>query len=327
MFGSVVPSPKWEVALSRTRSDDFGMPLLEIGVHHDDEAKIGVKRAREHKAKGKRAAAKVCAREALRPLTALLARRASAYFLLGNPEQAVEEHERALERDPSALESLFFVGAIHFDAHGDDVPRLERAAEAWRRFAELTEPSHPRHDVVVRMLPEVERAIQAGGVSKVKPATEPAPSPSHSAADVAGGGAASLPPVSKEMMKAIESTPRGPELDAALAKYVEQGEEALARGDGEAAAQMYRSVMPYQPKNARAQAGMAAAQLLKGAGMAERVLAVAVESDPRAVDLLADRLKQKGNAALARTIWQKLSALAPDYSAKVGLEAKMGNGR
>ena len=258
------------------------------------------------------AGARACSAEALRPVITVLSRRANSFFLVGKPDQALAEHEKALAREPQSLESLFFVGAIEYDAHGDDVARLKHAQEVWRRFLAAAAKDHPRYEVVEKMLPELDKAIAAGGVSKL-PRPAMAENPHQQPDPHAGMQGGQLPPVSPRMMEAVENTPRGPELDANLAKAVEDAEDALAKNDGVAAAALYRGVVPFQPGNSRAVAGMAASQILKGTGMADRVFAQAAR-DPKAIDELADRMKAKGNAALAKTLWTKLAQASPGYA-------------
>lgn len=293
-------------------------------------------KAREHLKAGRRAEAQACADLAAVPLVPVLARRANGYFLIGRIDDALAEHARALEIDPDALDSLYFTGALLFDTYGDDLAQLERARTAWQRFARLAPKEHPRAELVRQMLPELEQAISLGGASKL-PHLAAGPSagalPPGSALPPNHPPFAGMPadhremegpgPISPEMIQAIENTPRGPELEAALDESVRLGEEALARNDGDEASNHYRSVIAFRPSDGRVQAGMAAAQILKKSGMAKRVFLVAVSTDPSAVDALAERMKENGNLELAKTLWTRLAELNPRYAAQANLEAKI----
>jgi hypothetical protein len=83
-------------------------------------------------------------------------------------------------------------------------------------------------------------------------------------------------------------------------------------------------VVPFQPENGRAKAGMAWALVsLDKQPMAERIWGVAVGSDARAVDGLGDMLKAKGDANGAKALWSKLAGSSPDYAKAANLQAKL----
>jgi tetratricopeptide (TPR) repeat protein len=130
------------------------------------------------------------------------------------------------------------------------------------------------------------------------------------------------PALTQEMVDAIQNTERTPELEAGLAKLVEEGEEHLAKGRWDDALGVYRRVVPFQPENGRAKAGMAWALTGKGSPMADRVWGVAVGSDAAAVEKLGDTLMAKGDAKGAKALWAKLLASAPNYPNKAALQAK-----
>jgi hypothetical protein len=83
-------------------------------------------------------------------------------------------------------------------------------------------------------------------------------------------------------------------------------------------------VVPFQPDNGRAKAGMAWALVGKGSPMADRIWGVAVGSDAAAVEKLGDTLLAKGDAKGAKALWAKLLQSAPDYPNKAALQAKAG---
>lgn len=86
----------------------------------------------------------------------------------------------------------------------------------------------------------------------------------------------------------------------------------------------YRRVVPFEPENGRAKAGMAWALVgLNRQPMADRVWSVAVQADPQAVETLGDTLAKKGNAKDARALWAKLAETAPAYAEKANLQKKL----
>jgi tetratricopeptide (TPR) repeat protein len=139
-----------------------------------------------------------------------------------------------------------------------------------------------------------------------------------------GAGGDGMPALTKEMVESVQNTERTPELEAGLAKLVEQGEEHLAAGRYQEALAAYTRVVPFQPENGRAKAGMAWALMGLGRPMADRIWSVAVESDAAAVEKLGDTLQAKGDAKGAKALWTKLRASAPNYAGKASLEAKLG---
>ena len=133
-----------------------------------------------------------------------------------------------------------------------------------------------------------------------------------------------LPPLSPEVVESIKNTERTPELQQGLAKLVDEGEEHLAHQRYQEALDAYKRVVPFQPENGRAKAGMAWALVgLQRQPMADRVWSVAVEADPAAVEKLGDALASKGDKAGAKALWKKLSESSPSYAQRAGLSAKL----
>jgi tetratricopeptide (TPR) repeat protein len=126
------------------------------------------------------------------------------------------------------------------------------------------------------------------------------------------------------MVEAVQNTERTPEMEQGLAKLVEEGEEHLARGRYQEALAAYTRVVPFQPENGRAKAGMAWSLVGLGRPMADRIWSVAVGADPAAVEKLGDTLQAKGDAKGAKALWAKLLQSAPDYPNKASLQAKAG---
>ena len=162
------------------------------------------------------------------------------------------------------------------------------------------------------------------------PVATQAPPPTSSAPFASSGGSAGDPsgasarPLTQEMIDAVKNTERTPELEQGLAKLVQEGEDHLAHARYQEALDAYKRVVPFQPDNGRARAGMAWALLgLNRQPMAERVWSMAVEGDPAAVERLGDTLSSKGDVRGANALWAKLASTAPDYARKVSLNNKL----
>ncbi|HEY6106649.1 MAG TPA: hypothetical protein VIV59_11735 [Anaeromyxobacteraceae bacterium] len=119
-------------------------------------------------AKGDQAGGAFCLRQALEPSLEALSRRGNAWFLAGNPDQGVADHEEVLRRDPSRTESLYFIGAILRDSAGEDLERLRRGRQAWLELRRR-DPKSPRLAAVAEALPGLEAQIANGG-KKPEPA-------------------------------------------------------------------------------------------------------------------------------------------------------------
>src|SRR5262249_47059910 len=132
-----------------------------------------------------------------------------------------------------------------------------------------------------------------------------------------------LPAVSPEVVESIKNTERTPELQAGLAKLVEEGEDHLAHGKYQEALDAYKRVVPFQPDNGRAKAGMAWALVGLNKPTADRIWSVAVSADPAAVDKLGDTLTAKGNKASAKALWTKLASTDPAYAERAKLSKKV----
>jgi len=71
-------------------------------------------------------------------MTLALTRQGNAWYLIGNEDKAIEDHERALQIIPSSSDNLFFLGAILFEGGDGDLPRLRRAKQYWQQFSSPT---------------------------------------------------------------------------------------------------------------------------------------------------------------------------------------------
>ena len=233
-----------------------------------------------------------------------------------------------LEVAPTNEEALFARSAVLYETKGEDVKALQAAHEGFEAFVAV-HPDSPRTGLAQQLSQFAEETAKAGGREKWKAArakersvrlSQPlAARPPMPGTPGGTGQPDGTPTLTPEMVDAVQNTERTPELEAGLAKLVEEGEEHLARGRFEEALGVYRRVVPFQPENGRAKAGMAWALVGLGRGaMADRVWGVAVGSDAAAVEKLGDTLQAKGDAKGAKAVWAKLLASAPDYPNKAG---------
>jgi tetratricopeptide (TPR) repeat protein len=278
--------------------------------------------AQERAKKGDTAGAVACARAALTPVLDVEMMRAHALFLSGDAAGALSTYAGVLEVEPKHEEALFSRSALLFETKGEDVAALKQARAGFDALL-AAHPDSTRAPMVKRLSTQVDELVKAGGRKKLLASrAEDRRIRLSQAATPAGADAPR--PLSQEAIEAVQNTERTPELEQGLAKLVEEGEEHLAKGRYQEALANYTRVVPFQPENGRAKAGMAWALVGLGRPMAARVWGVAVQSDPAAVDKLGDTLKTKGDAKGAKALWEKLAADAPDYSNKAALQAKLG---
>ncbi len=297
--------------------------------------------AEERAKKGDTAGAAACARAALVPVLDVEVLRGQALYLTGDKAGALAVFERVLDVSPSDAEALFGRSALLYETKGEDVKALQAAHEGFEAYIAAHPDAH-RVEVAQQLSKFSDEAAKAGGRAKWLKLREqerrirlsqPKPSAPMAGGPMMGGpmagkpGAAgpdAPPALTQEMVDAVQNTERTPELEAGLAKLVEEGEEHLAKGRWDDALGVYRRVVPFQPDNGRAKAGMAWALVGKGSPMADRIWGVAVSSDAAAVEKLGDTLMAKGDAKGAKALWAKLLQSAPDYPNKAALQAKAG---
>ena len=269
------------------------------------------------------AAAAACALQALAPALEAVAFLGNALFLGSDVPGALQAYAWVLEMDPLQPLALYGRAGVHFETRPDDLATLRTVKkdltellQAWPNIAQAPQAR--------ALLARTEELLRAGGLAKY---TAAHPKSAPAAAGTAAAPAAqpdSLPALNPETVEAIRSTERTPELQKGLQDLVEQGEEALGKGQYQAALEAYRRVVPFEPENGRARAGMAWALVgLNRQPMADRVWSVAVDSDPQAVDALGDLLAKKGNAKEAQALWAKLAATSPAYAQKANLQKKL----
>jgi tetratricopeptide (TPR) repeat protein len=269
--------------------------------------------------------------------------RGNSLYLTGNTGDALTVYERVLDISPTDEEALFARSALLYETKGEDVKALKAAHEGFEAFI-AAHPNSPRTELARQLSQFAEDTAKAGGREKWKQAraeerrirlSQPRPAEPPMAAmgpmagaagpmmgNSGGQGAAGAPVLTQEMVDAVQNTERTPELEAGLAKLVEEGEEDLAKGKYDDALGVYRRVVPFQPDNGRAKAGMAWALIGLGKPMADRVWGVAVGSDAAAVEKLGDTLLAKGDAKGAKALWAKLLESVPDYANKAAVQAK-----
>jgi tetratricopeptide (TPR) repeat protein len=300
--------------------------------------------ADERAKKGDAAGAAACARAALEPALQVEVLRGHALNLLGDKDGALVVYGRVLEVAPTEPEALFSRSALLYETKGEDVKALQAAHEGFEAFM-AAHPGSPREGLAKQLSQFAEETAKAGGRAKWKVARAEerrvrmsqkiaqapmaggpmmgGPMAGGPMAGQPGAGERDAPPqLTQEMVDAVQNTERTPELEAGLAKLVEEGEEHLARGRFAEALGVYTRVVPFQPENGRAKAGMAWALVGLGRPMADRIWGVAVSSDAAAVERLGDTLLAKGDAKGAKALWGKLLTSAPDYPNKAALQAK-----
>jgi tetratricopeptide (TPR) repeat protein len=103
-----------------------------------------------------------CLRQALAGLSELRARRADLLYMAGNPDLALLEHRRVLEREKEFPESLFFIGAILLEKGSDDPAKVAEGKRLWSRLLEVA-PQHPRAATVRESLPRLTELFGAKG--------------------------------------------------------------------------------------------------------------------------------------------------------------------
>jgi tetratricopeptide (TPR) repeat protein len=279
-------------------------------------------RAKAHADAEEHAAAAACALQALEPALEAGALLGNALFLGHDAPGALVAYGWVLEVDGLQPLALYGRAGLRFDSRPDEVASLRLVKADLTAFLAKW-PNIPQSPQARALLGRTEALLRAGGLSKFEAARPKSAPPSNVAVAPAPSNEAP-PALSPETVEAIQSTERTPELQKGLAELVEQGEEALSKAQYQAALDAYRRVVPFEPENGRAKAGMAWALLgLNRQPMADRVWGVAVQADPAAVETLGDTLAKKGNPKDARALWAKLAETSPAYAEKANLQRKL----
>lgn len=266
------------------------------------------------KTKGKQdpAAGAACMRAGLHVLIELETQLGNARFLTRDSAGALAVYESALELFESNPDARYGRAALLLDTRGDEVKALEQAKDDFTRFL-ADYPTSPRAKQAKVLLDRTTAAIAAGGLSKLV-AKGPSKPPEPKVDPHAQTGA--LPQLTQEMIDAVQNVERTPELEQGFDKLIEEAEVALATGKYQEALDAYKRVVPFNPDNARARAGMAWSLVRLNRPMAQNVWGVAVQS-PESLDALGDMLAKKGDKEGAKLLWQRLKDTAPQYGAKV----------
>jgi tetratricopeptide (TPR) repeat protein len=263
---------------------------------------------------GDAASAASCARAALHPLMESEGMLAGAKFLTGDAKGALATYEEQLKLFGSNAEAIYARGALLLDSQGDSVPALQKAKLDFERYLSDFGMA-PRAKQVKALLARTEEAIAAGGITKLNARLAAERGPKLAAAMTAAEApkpSGGPPALTQEMVDAVKNTELTPEVLAGLEKLVVEGEEHLAKGRFQEALDNYKRVVPFQPQNGRAKAGMAWSLVGLGKPMAQVVWQQAA-LDPKAVDTLGDTLKAKGDAEGAKKVWTRLKETVPAY--------------
>ena len=281
---------------------------------------------------GDAAGAAACARAALSAPLEVDVLRANAFYLHGDVPSALKAYERALEVESRLEEALFGRASLLFETQGENLQALKTAREGFDALV-AAHPDSQRAPMAKQLSQRIEETVKAGGRQKwlatraadrrVRLSQNMAPNMAQNPAQAAALPSDAPRPLTPEMVDAVKNTERTPELEAGLTKLVEEGEEHLARGRYQEALANYTRVVPFQPENGRAKAGMAWALVGLGRPMGARVWSVALQGDAGAVEKLGDTLLAKGDAKGAKALWEKLAQDVPDYPNKAGLQAKL----
>ena len=266
---------------------------------------------------GELAASVSCARAALMPLVETENLLANARFIAHDPKGALASFGRVLEISDANPEALYGQAAVLLDSQGDDLKALKLAKADLERFVR-DYPTAPRAKQAKAFLARTDEALGAGGitqlVAKREAARKSAPPPPPQ----------NPPALTQQMVDAVQNTERTPEMEAGFQKLIDEAEDHLAKGRFQEALDNYKRVVPFQPENGRAKAGMAWSLVgLNKQPMAERVWSVAVQADPAAVDKLGESLKAKGDSAGAKALWSRLKESAPQYATTAKLDEKL----
>lgn len=185
--------PAKELPLECRRTPTFGLE------------QIAVQAAK--RAAGDAAGALRCYDEALSSVLTARQRRANALYLIGQPEVALVEQRRVLEKEPNNPEALFFVGAILLEKSGGEDKKLEEGRKYWKKLVEVA-PGHPRAALAKESLPKLKELF----TPKATPAPVAAGSalpPGHPPTD---GPIRQAPPLAPGQ---TELPPNHPPMDAA----------------------------------------------------------------------------------------------------------------
>ena len=275
-----------------------------------------------------------CLDSALEMGLQVASRRGNAFYLIGNPDSALAEHRKVLERSPDYPESLFFVGAILLEQSNGDQKQLAEGKKYWQRLLKVA-PDSPRAPIVRDALPRAEEVFKPKAQAQMPPGHPPVAEndlpPGH---PPIGGGQPGAPmshagtgrgasgePSAEEirnLQEAVANTERTPELEKGLDELLAQGEKDLDQGKYQEARDAMVRVMPMRPDDPRTAAAMGGA--MRGLGrmeMAQRTLSRALQLDPkqpRALYEMGKLLAQQGDKAGALQRFNALKSADPKFA-------------
>jgi tetratricopeptide (TPR) repeat protein len=279
-----------------------------------------------------------CLNAALEVALAIRARRANALYLVGNPDGALAEHHKILEESPDYPESLFFVGAVTLEQSRGDKKKLEEGKKYWKRLL-VVAPDHPRAELVRQSLPKADEMFSkkaevasAGGLppGHPVPSDHPPIAGNDPASPMAHSGAPSDrvdPGTVAAVADAVKNTERTPELEKGLDDLTSKAETLLDQDKYQEARDAIVRVMPMRPGDARTAAIMGGA--MRGLGrteMAQRVLSVALQNDPRQPRALYEMGKLKassGDKAGAAESFRSLQSADPKFARAHGVDEQL----
>lgn len=283
-----------------------------------------------------------CLDAALEMALSVRARRGNSFYLIGNPDAALAEHRKVLEKDPNYAESLFFVGAILLEQSNGDPKKLAEGKKYWKKLLEVA-PDSPRAPLVRETVPKADEVF--------KPRTDGQLPPGHpQVAQQQGQLPPGHPPISGNMpgspmqhsdepsaepspqevqnlQEAIQNTQVTPELQKGLDDLLAEGEKDLDEGKYQDARDAVVRVMPMRPDDARTAAAMGGA--MRGLGrveMAERTLGRALQIDPKQPRALYEMGKlqaQQGDKAAALQSFQTLQQVDPKFARAHKVDAEI----
>ena len=253
-------------------------------------------------------AAVTCYQAALLPVIVAKTRRANAFFLIGNPDRAVQEHREALAIEPDFLDSLFFLGAILYETGDGDVAKLTQAADAWKKFL-ASGPDPDRSKLVKENLGRIDRALVNGGHIP----SEPGPPEPGS-----GPGPIEPPPPPPEL------TPKQRhELELAVA----EGERRNAKRDWTRSLAAFEKARKLDRADPRAATGAGIALLQLGKRLeSEAAFRDALGRDPKngqALYELGEVFFENEHFAGAARFWNQLLDRDPKTAAKYDVKARL----
>jgi tetratricopeptide (TPR) repeat protein len=258
--------------------------------------------------RGRVKAALACYEVALMPMTVALTRRGNAWFLIGNDDLAIADHERVLEILPGSPDNLFFLGAILFESGDGDQARLRRAKDDWQRFLK-SNPDPERAQMVSKDMVRLQMAI-----------------------DNHGHVPAEMPPQMRAMaVGPIAPAPAAPQLDDAQRKTVAdadaRGEAALTGKQWEAAVQAFGEARKLDRGDLRAARGTGIALLNLGKLLAaEDALRDALGRSPEdslALYELGEVFFKNEHYAGASRFWTQVMEQDPKLAEQQQLQAKL----